>query len=106
MSEIPTMAGPRPVLTSASIFGLLKLATALTIAWARFTASADLKMPEPTNTPSMPSCIIRAASAGVATPPAAKLTTGRRPVAATCCRSSTGAWMFYIRKGNDERNME
>ena len=31
---------------------------------------------EPTNTPSAPSCIISAASAGVATPPAAKLTTG------------------------------
>ena len=28
----------------------------------------DLKMPEPTNTPSTPSCIIRAASAGVAKP--------------------------------------
>ena len=36
-------------------------------------------MPEPTKTPSTPSCIIRAASAGVAIPPAAKLTTGRRP---------------------------
>jgi hypothetical protein len=35
-----------------------------------------LKIPDPTNTPSIPSCIINAASAGVATPPAAKLTTG------------------------------
>merc|ERR1712146_843130 len=34
---------------------------------------------DPTNTPSIPSCIINAASAGVATPPAAKFTTGRRP---------------------------
>ena len=35
-------------------------------------------MPEPTKTPSTPSCIIKRASAGVAMPPAAKLTTGRR----------------------------
>jgi hypothetical protein len=41
-----------------------------TMARARDAGSPDLKMPEPTNTPSMPSCIIRAASAGVATPPA------------------------------------
>ena len=34
-------------------------------------------------TPSTPSCINNAASAGVASPPAAKLTTGRRPVSAT-----------------------
>ena len=34
-------------------------------------------MPEPTNTPSTPSCIISAASAGVAMPPAEKLTTGQ-----------------------------
>ena len=33
----------------------------------------DLNIPEPTNTPSAPNCIIRAASAGVATPPAAKV---------------------------------
>jgi len=33
-------------------------------------------MPEPTNTPSTPICIIKAASAGDATPPAAKFTTG------------------------------
>ncbi len=35
-----------------------------------------LKMPEPTNTPSAPSCIMSAASAGVATPPAVNSTTG------------------------------
>jgi len=35
-----------------------------------------LKMPEPTKTPSTPICIIKAASAGDATPPAAKFTTG------------------------------
>ena len=39
-------------------------------------------MPEPTNTPSAPSCIIIAASAGVATPPAVNSTTGSLPVSA------------------------
>ena len=48
-------------------------------------------MPEPTKTPSAPSCIISAASAGVAMPPAAKLTTGSRPSAATSFTSSYGA---------------
>ena len=52
---------------------------------------SDLKMPEPTNTPSAPSCIISAASAGVAMPPAAKLTTGSRPCSATSRTSSNGA---------------
>lgn len=33
----------------------------------------DIQIPDPTKTPSQPSCIMRAASAGVATPPAAKL---------------------------------
>ena len=36
-------------------------------------------MPEPTNTPSAPSCIIIAASAGVAMPPAVNSTTGSLP---------------------------
>ena len=49
--------------------------------------------PEPTKTPSMPSCIIIAASAGVATPPAEKLTTGRRPASAVCFTRAIGAWM-------------
>ena len=35
------------------------------MAAARFFGSPDLKIPEPTNTPSAPNCIIRAASAGV-----------------------------------------
>ena len=39
--------------------------------------SSDLKMPEPTKTPSAPSCIISAASAGVAMPPAQNSTTGQ-----------------------------
>src|SRR6476469_2431938 len=42
-----------------------KCVVASTIARARVSGSSDLKMPEPTNTPSAPSCIISAASAGV-----------------------------------------
>ena len=38
-------------------------------------------MPEPTNTPSAPSCIISDASAGVAMPPAQNSTTGSLPCA-------------------------
>jgi hypothetical protein len=45
-------------------------------------------MPEPTNTPSAPSCIIIAASAGVAIPPAVNSTTGSLPAAATSATSS------------------
>jgi hypothetical protein len=61
---------------------------ASTIALARLAGSADLKIPEPTNTPSAPSCIIIAASAGVARPPAVNITTGRRPSLATSATSS------------------
>ena len=39
-------------------------------------------MPEPTKTPSAPSCIIIAASAGVAMPPAVNSTTGSLPARA------------------------
>jgi len=73
------MGSPRLRLISAKIFGSLKWVTALTIAAARLAGSPDLKIPEPTKTPSTPNCIIRAASAGVAIPPAAKLTTGKCP---------------------------
>ena len=55
---------------------------AFTIAAARRAGSPDLKIPDPTNTPSAPSCIISAASAGVAIPPAVNSTTGSRPAAA------------------------
>eukprot|EP00924_Labyrinthula_sp_SR-Ha-C_P014976 maker-scaffold_9-augustus-gene-4.60-mRNA-1 protein AED:0.06 eAED:0.06 QI:0/0/0/0.75/0.33/0.25/4/0/544 len=54
--------------------------TACTIAFPLLTGSPDLNIPLPTNTPSTPNCIIRAASAGVATPPAAKFTTGSFPL--------------------------
>ena len=48
-------------------------------------------MPEPTNTPSAPSAIISAASAGVAMPPAQNSTTGSLPSRATWRTSSSGA---------------
>ena len=67
------MAFPRPLETSARRFGSLKWVVASTMAFARTAGFSDLKIPEPTNTPSAPSCIIRDASAGVAIPPAAKV---------------------------------
>ena len=53
--------------------------------------SSDLKIPEPTKTPSAPSCMQSAASAGVAIPPAVNVTTGSRPFSATHLTSSYGA---------------
>ena len=50
-----------------------------TIAWALFLGLLLLKIPDPTKHPSTPSCISKEQSAGVANPPAAKLTTGSRP---------------------------
>ena len=70
------MASPRSSDTSARTLGSLKSVTALTIAAALFSGLPDLNIPDPTKTPSAPSCIMSAASAGVATPPAAKFTTG------------------------------
>src|SRR5665811_1737649 len=64
---------------------------ALTIAAARSAGLPDLKISEPTNTPSAPSCIIIAASAGVAIPPAVNSTTGSLPVAAISLTRSYGA---------------
>src|SRR5205823_11765260 len=62
---MPTIASPSPRDTLAIISGSSWNVVALTIAAARLAGSPDLKMPEPTNTPSAPSCIIIAASAGV-----------------------------------------
>ncbi len=69
----------------------MKCVVASTMAFARFAGSPLLKMPLPTKTPSQPSCIISAASAGVAMPPAEKLTTGSLPFSATHLTSSYGA---------------
>ena len=54
-------------------------------------------MPLPTKTPSQPSCIMSAASAGVAMPPAAKLTTGSLFNAAVSASREYGAWMSLAR---------
>ncbi|PBI82560.1 hypothetical protein BKP42_68550 [Rhodococcus erythropolis] len=61
------------------------------MASARCFGLPDLKMPDPTNTPSAPSCIIIAASAGVAMPPAVNMVTGSLPALATSTTSSYGA---------------
>src|SRR5918995_1645528 len=80
--EMPTIGSPRPAETSARILASRKCVVASTIAFARFSGSPDLKMPEPTKTPSAPSCMQSAASAGVAMPPAVNVTTGAPPRAA------------------------
>src|SRR5688572_4538346 len=91
LDEIPTIGSPSPAETSASTFGSSKCVVASTIAFARVSGSPDLKMPEPTKTPSAPSCMQSDASAGVAMPPAVNVTTGRRPFSATQRTSSYGA---------------
>ena len=91
---MPTIASPKPRETSAKTFASSKNVVALTQAAARDAGSPDLKIPEPINTPSAPICIIRAASAGVAIPPAVKRTTGNLPVWATSLTKSKGACMF------------
>ena len=88
---IPTIASPRPRDTLAMTSGSSKKVVALTIAAARSAGLPDLKIPLPTNTPSAPNCIIIAASAGVAMPPAVKRTTGSFPACATSLTSSYGA---------------
>src|SRR5712692_6776189 len=92
----PFMAPARSSLTSSNTLGSLKCVAACTIAFARFSASAGsansveffMKMPEPTNTASAPSCITSDASAGVAIPPAEKFGTGNLPSRATIFTSS------------------
>ena len=59
---------------------------------APVAGSSLLKIPEPTKLPSAPSCIISAASAGVAMPPAQKSGTGSQPRSATSWTTSSGAW--------------
>ena len=71
--------------------GSWKWVVASTTAAAVRSGSSDLKMPEPTNTPSAPRRIISAASAGVATPPAENMTTGSLPFSATSRTRSSGA---------------
>ena len=71
-------------------FASVKCVVASTIALARRAGSSDLKIPDPTKFPSAPSCMVNAASAGVAMPPAQNMTTGSAPAFATSRTSSTG----------------
>ncbi len=61
---MPTMASPSPRDTLAITSGSSWKVVAFTMASARWAGLPDLKIPEPTKTPSAPSCIIMAASAG------------------------------------------
>src|SRR4051794_17627377 len=88
---MPTMASPRPREALAISSGSSKKVVAFTTAAARWAGLPDLKMPEPTNTPSAPSCIIIAASAGGAMPPAGNRTTGSLPRRATSATRAYGA---------------
>ena len=88
---MPTIGSPSPRETLAITSGSSWKVVACTIAAARSAGSPDLKMPEPTKTPSAPSCIIIAASAGVAMPPAVNSTTGSLPSRATSATRSYGA---------------
>ena len=83
---------PRPSEARATRTGSAKCVVASTMAAARMAGSSDLKMPEPTKLPSAPSCIISAASAGVAIPPAQNSTTGSLPSRATWRTRSSDAW--------------
>ena len=75
-----SIAPPRPSEARGDALGVLEVRRRLDDRARRGVAgSSDLKMPEPTNTPSAPSCIISAASAGVAMPPAQNSTTGSLP---------------------------
>src|SRR5262249_16286683 len=82
-SSMPRIAAPSPALISASLRGSCQWVDASTIAFARRGGSSLRKIPLPTKTASAPSAMHRAASAGVAMPPAAKLGTGSLPASAT-----------------------
>src|SRR4051795_6823550 len=90
----PAIGWPSPRLARATRSASSKCVVASTIAAAVRSGSSDLKMPDPTKLPSAPSCIISAASAGVAMPPAQNSTTGSLPVSATSRTRSSGAWRF------------
>ena len=65
-SLMPTMASPRSSESAGNELGVPVVGHGLHDGRARaWQGRRDLKMPEPTNTPSAPSCIMRAASAGV-----------------------------------------
>mmetsp|Transcript_98355 Transcript_98355/g.257013 ORF Transcript_98355/g.257013 Transcript_98355/m.257013 type:complete len:324 (+) Transcript_98355:177-1148(+) len=102
---MPVMASPMSSETSANTLASLKCVTAWTMARARFSGFDDLKMPLPTKTPSTPSCMQSAASAGVAMPPAAKFTTGSLPSFLTCIMRSRGALISLARVKTSSSSM-
>src|SRR5204862_5013018 len=90
-ASIPFIPVPRDSSASTSACASCQCVVAFTMARARRAGSSDLKIPEPTKIASAPSIMHSAASAGVATPPAAKFGTGIRPLSATSSTSSNGA---------------
>ena len=86
----PGIASPRPRLILARMAASWKCVVASTMALARRAGSDDLKIPDPTKVASAPSCMTRAASAGVAMPPAAKLGTGSFPFSANARARALG----------------
>src|SRR6267378_503198 len=97
-TSIPGIASPSSSHASRIAFGSSKCVVAFTMAFARASGSLLLKMPEPTNTASAPSFRTRAASAGVAIPPAEKFGTGNFPVfAISRIRSSGAPISFFVR---------
>ena len=78
----PRIGSPSSIEAAATRSGSSAWVVASTIARARRSGSEDLKIPEPTKLPSAPSCIVSAASAGVAIP-------RRRTSAPAASRSAT-----------------
>ena len=87
----PRIGSPSSIEAAATRSGSSECVVASTIARARRSGSSDLKIPEPTKLPSAPSCIVSAASAGVAIPPAQNSGTGSQPISATSRTTSSGA---------------
>ena len=77
-----------------------KCVVASTMALARGAGSSLLKIPEPTNTDSAPSCMASAASAGVAMPPAQNSGTCSQPVSAISCTRGNGAFSFFAQSNS------
>ena len=87
-SRAPAIGSPRPIEAREHALGVVEVRGRLDDRLGARSGSADLKMPEPTKLPSAPSCIISAASAGVAMPPAQNSGTGSEPACATSRTSS------------------
>ncbi|KAL8153352.1 LOW QUALITY PROTEIN: hypothetical protein V2J09_011112 [Rumex salicifolius] len=79
--------------------------TASTIPLTLLYGSLQSKISDPMNTPSHPSCIISAASAGVTIPPLAKCTTGSRPICFVCATRSYGAPIRFAKVKTSSSSM-